>query len=97
MRKPIPHSENKYFSDKEYPVPYQYVALIDPEFQQPTQVRWEAQKRVSLLSGKELPIPREDLSRRPEGPFDTTQKSYETVSYKPDIRVPPLPADCVLP
>lgn len=81
------------------------VSLIDPVDNKPVRVeicRIKDQKgiertaRVSTRSGYEIPKPEPYQKIRIEGPLDTKPEMVTHVTFKPDIRSPPTPLDCIL-
>ena len=78
-------------------MPVQHISLIDPTSKsRVTDVCWREGRRISLLTGVEIPIPRIDYENYVTGPFDTTAEQVKLVTFKPDIHVPPVPDDCVI-
>ena len=72
------------------------VGLLDPIRQKLTAILWQDGKRISQLTGVEIPVPRRDYSNYVEGRYDTKEAQVKAVTFQPDIRSPPVPDDCVL-
>lgn len=81
------------------------VSLLDPIDNKPVRVKVcyikdqhgvERIARVSVRSGYEIPKPSPYQKIRIEGPLDTKPDIVTNVTFKPDIRSPPTPLDCVL-
>jgi hypothetical protein len=74
----------------------QNVQLYDAEASKPFDVTWDGAKRISLLTGRELPLPRRDYSGYEAGPMDADSHMVNRKTFVPHIASPPVPDDCIV-
>lgn len=76
-----------------------YVSLLDPTLNRPCKSGWKllpdgSKKRVSRLTGAEIPLPPPPQIKRVAGPFDTNPEDVHKRTFFPSLKTPPIPEDC---